>query len=271
MTQRSARSHGIRGHFFDRRGFALTSRSGFWPLWVRLSRREHLQRAPHHVQVAKRRTHRELGTVLSHDLVAELGTAKHPPNDVKGGGAACAEARTTLYPDERSTHHRALLQHQSLVPQQRVDALEDRALQIVRFEQVAQAQDGALIGHDIHPDVDAHELAHERHVVEGLFHRRVRQIEPLLQAVNAQQRLHRKRRACALGAGLRGVGLDDGDQLSPGHDAVHLLKKDATARGLAAALERGNTGEAELLHGRCCPARRGIWLGGGVRYAAFSN
>src|SRR3984893_3402754 len=40
------------------------------------------------------------------------------------------------------------------------------------------------------PQIDPHELPHHRRVIQGLFHRRVRQIEPLLQEIHTQHTFH---------------------------------------------------------------------------------
>ena len=68
-------------------------------------------------------------------------------------------------------------------------------------------------------------------LLASLFHRHVRQPEPLLKKVNAQHHLGTERRAASLLA--RRVRLDQREQLLPWHHALHLVQELALA-GLAA-------------------------------------
>lgn len=58
------------------------------------------------------------------------------------------------------------------------------------------------------------------HVVQRLFHRRVRQVESLLEEVDAQHDL-RGKRLLAVPATLRLVGLHECDQVRPRHRPIH--------------------------------------------------
>src|ERR1022692_1250213 len=53
----------------------------------------------------------------------------------------------------------------------------------------------SLVWHRLVTQIDAHEAAHHRRVVQRLFHPRGRQVEPLLQKVNAQHPLHTQSKA----------------------------------------------------------------------------
>jgi hypothetical protein len=88
--------------------------------------------------------------------------------------------------------------------------------QVVSFEQVAKPQDGALVGQVVFPGIQPGELAEQRHVVQRLFHGRVREVEPLLHEVNAQHGLHGKRWASALGARSWCVRRDQGTSSAQG-------------------------------------------------------
>lgn len=92
--------------------------------------------------------------------------------------------------DQRGIHHRARAQHQALGRQGAVDRRQYTDAQFVFFEQVAKAQDGALVGQTMNTDIQARELTEQGHVVQRLFHGQVRQVEPLLQAVDALHSLH---------------------------------------------------------------------------------
>ena len=116
------------------------------------------------------------------------------------------------------------------------------------FEQVAIAQDGGLIRHSGHASIEAGELAVKRRVVQGLFHRWIRQAEPLLQEVDAQHGLYCKGRAAAFGArARRRERLDQPHQFTPGNHQVHLIEKHMLARALGDKLESA-TGKADLFH-----------------------
>lgn len=65
--------------------------------------------------------------------------------------------------------------------------------QLVFLQQVTKPQDGALVRRAHRPVVQPGKLAVQRHVVQRLLHRRVDQTKPLLQEMDAQHRLHRKR------------------------------------------------------------------------------
>ena len=81
-------------------------------------------------------------------------------------------------------------------------------------------------------------------VKQGFLHPQVRQLEPLLQEVQAQHGLQLKGRAPVPALGV--VRGDQLHQLLPGHDLLHLFEEDLLA-GLARAQVQG---EANLLH-RC--------------------
>lgn len=72
-----------------------------------------------------------------------------------------------------------------------VDAVQDLGRQAVLFQEVPKAQDGGLIGDTAHACIQAGKLPVQRHIMQALFHRRVRVAEELLEQVDAQHHLRR--------------------------------------------------------------------------------
>jgi len=72
--------------------------------------------------------------------------------------------------------------------------VEQLLAQMVRLEQVPKAAHRRLVGHRLAAEIDVDKAPHCRRIVKRLFHRRVRQIEPLLQEIDAQHPLDPDRR-----------------------------------------------------------------------------
>ena len=68
----------------------------------------------------------------------------------------------------------------------------------------------------------------QRYVVRRLFHRRIRQAEPLPQEVNPQH--HRNRKWREAGLALRLVQLDQRNKFQPRHYVRHFIQNFALAR-----------------------------------------
>jgi hypothetical protein len=83
--------------------------------------------------------------------------------------------------------------------------------------------------------VDADKTAHRQQIVKPLLHRRVRQIEPLLQEIEAQHRLDPNWRAAI--ARLRIERRDQRAQRRPRHNRLHPAKKRCSPRRLGVALK----------------------------------
>jgi len=66
---------------------------------------------------------------------------------------------------------------------------------------VAEAAHRRLVGHRLAPEIDADKTPHRLRIVERLFDRRVRQIESVLQEIDAQHPLHANRRTAIAGLG----------------------------------------------------------------------
>ena len=99
---------------------------------------------------------------------------------------------------------------------------QDLLGQLVCFEQLAESQDGDPSGQ---PFVmrEAGEVAVQRDVEQGLFHRQVDQAEPLLHEVQARHGLKRERRAACLLR--RCCRRHQRDQFTPRHDQFHLVEE----------------------------------------------
>jgi hypothetical protein len=98
--------------------------------------------------------------------------------------------------------------------------VEQLLAQIVLLEQMTKAAHRRLVGHRLAAEIDADEAAHRRRIVQRLLHRRVRQIEPLLQEIEAQHPLDPDRRPAI--ARLRIEWLDQRAQRGPRHHPLHL-------------------------------------------------
>jgi hypothetical protein len=70
-----------------------------------------------------------------------------------------------------------------------------------------------LVRHRLAAEVDPDKLPHRQRILKGLFHRRVRRIEPLLHEIDAQHPLDPDRRAAI--ARLRVKRLDRGARSGP--------------------------------------------------------
>ena len=72
--------------------------------------------------------------------------------------------------------------------------LEQAFAQILALQKVAKEKNRRLVGRGLAAQIDPHEAAHRNRVVERLLDRRVREIEPPLQEVDAQHSLQPDRR-----------------------------------------------------------------------------
>ncbi len=75
--------------------------------------------------------------------------------------------------------------HQTLGRQGGVDGGPQLDAQVFLFEQVAESQDGRLVGQSHAARVEFDKLAIQRDVMQGIFHIRIAQTKPLLQEVGA--------------------------------------------------------------------------------------
>jgi hypothetical protein len=63
----------------------------------------------------------------------------------------------------------------------RLHCVEQPPAQIVRFQQVAEAARRGLVRHRLVTEIGSDKAVHRLRIVQRLFHRRVRQVEPVLQ------------------------------------------------------------------------------------------
>lgn len=130
-----------------------------------------------------------------------------------------------------------------------IDGLKECRAELMSFQQVPEPADGGLIRHRFRAEINPGEGAHGSRVVQGLFDRRVRQIEPLLEEIDTHHPLQ-PHRAAPRALGFRIHRLDDRTQRGPGHHLVHFGEKHVPASGLAKAFKSGGRGEGQLGHAR---------------------
>src|SRR5207248_5848104 len=106
-------------------------------------------------------------------------------------------------------------------------------------------------GHRLAAQIDTDKAAHRRRIVERFLRRRVRQIEPLLQEIDAQHPLDPDRRPAI--ARLRIEWLDHRTQRRPRHHPLHLGKKRCPPRRLGVAV-KPHCRQRQLLHPPTLPA-----------------
>jgi hypothetical protein len=112
---------------------------------------------------------------------------------------------------------------------------EQLLAQMMLLQQVPEAQDGGLVRRGLASQVDADEAAHGGRVVDRFFRRRVGEVEPLLQEVDAQHALQAHRRPAAFALGIK--RRNHGAQFRPRHHAFHVGQKCRAPRGLGINFE----------------------------------
>src|ERR1700746_363859 len=115
--------------------------------------------------------------------------------------------------------------------------------QMVLFQQVPELAHRRLIRHRRAAQITPHKLPQGRRVVQSLFHRRVRQIEPLLQKINPQHLFQFFRPSPVARLGI--VRLDQRTQFPPRHHLLHLFQEHCPPSLLRVPLES--------CHHRQCP------------------
>ncbi len=126
---------------------------------------------------------------------------------------------------------RALLEHQALAHEQRVDRLEDPIGERMLLEQIAKVEDRGLVRDRAPSKREIGEATHRGDFVERIFHREVRQCVPLLHEVDAQHRTKRVRMAAFARTGI--VRLEHRLKRRPVDHLFHLVEEDLAARFLA--------------------------------------
>ena len=149
--------------------------------------------------------------------------------------------------DDRGVDHRAALEQHSAFLERVVDDVHHLPGQRMLLKQVAELEDGRLVGHRVVGEVQPSKAAHRLDLVERILHCRIRQRVPLLHEVDPQHRRKRHRRTPA-SARRRVVRLDYCQQRCPRHDLLHLGQEALPARLFLLPFER-QRGESRLLHG----------------------
>jgi hypothetical protein len=110
---------------------------------------------------------------------------------------------------------------------------------------VAELENGRLVRHGLVEQIEPGKAAHARDVVEGVFHARIGQVEPLLHEVDAQHRFQPTRPAPLARLGI--VRLDQRHQRRPRRHRFHFCEESLAPRPplLPALRQRG---KGNLLH-----------------------
>src|SRR5271166_48340 len=132
----------------------------------------------------------------------------------------------------------------ALAFQIRVDLLEERRAEALLLDHVTKLTYRSLIRSGVRAKIETNEVDHRADIVQRLFHRRIRQIKPLLQKVDAEHSLKPDRRTPV--ACCRVVRSNNGGQFLPRNDRLHLLqKKLPTSRSVRTFKTTG--GKAKLI------------------------
>jgi len=152
--------------------------------------------------------------------------------------------------DQGRIHDRAAIELYPTGLQNPAHLREELLAQLVLVEQMTKFKHRGRIGHSLAAQVDPHEAAQARAVVQRLLAGEVRQVGPVLDEVNPRHALSPDRRATV--AALRIVRLDHCAQRRPWHDLVNHVEKLVAPRTLASCLESrsviGCHRECLLLH-----------------------
>lgn len=150
--------------------------------------------------------------------------------------------------DDGGVHDRPPAHLQAVLLQVVLDQYEQLLAQVVGLQQVTELADRGLVRDRFPAEVDADEAAHRPGVVQGFLDRRVGQVEPVLQEVDAQHPLDTNRPA----AGTLGLGVErlhHAGQVGPRNDPVHVIEE-LLAAGLLAMLLEAFFRKGLLAHGR---------------------
>ena len=155
---------------------------------------------------------------------------------VLGGAGSC---------DQSGINNSSSFEQQAPLDQLGVNGGEHLKSQVVGFKQVTESENGALIRQARGARIELGELTKQGHIVQGLFHGRIRQAKPLLHEMNAKHCGNGKRRTARFAC--RRKGLDQASQLSPRHNKIHLFEKLTLTRSLGDQFKSGG-GEGGLFH-----------------------
>ncbi len=137
--------------------------------------------------------------------------------------------------NQSRVHNRARRDPHPLGLQMQVHCPQNLFPQMVLFQQVPKLAHRRLIRRRLGSQINSHELPQGRRVVQSLFHRRVRQIEPLLQKINPQHRFPFFRPSPVARLGI--VRLDQRTQFPPRYHLLHLFQEHCPSSLLRVPLE----------------------------------
>lgn len=86
-----------------------------------------------------------------------------------------------------------------------------------------EVEDGRLIRHRLPAQVNANKAAHRARFIQGFFRTRIRQVEPVLQEIDAQHPLQPDRRTAIADPGI--IGLNLLAEFLPWNHLIHLQEK----------------------------------------------
>jgi len=132
---------------------------------------------------------------------------------------------------------RASAQLHPLDLQASIDRGRDCLSQLMLLQKMPEFAHRGFIRRRLATQINANGLAHRERVIQRLCRRRIRQIEPLLQEIDAQHPFQPHRStACAFVLWIRRI--DQGAQLNPRHHMVHLRERLVASRALATEFKR---------------------------------
>lgn len=127
----------------------------------------------------------------------------------------------------------------------RIGQRKDLFAQAARSPPVAELADLGLIGRDFAPEIDPDKGTHGARIMERFFHRRVREVKPVPEEIDAKHPLKTHDRAT--GSVVPGTKrLNPRAQRVPRHDPIHLVQDLLASCRFVALLESG-FGECGLL------------------------
>jgi hypothetical protein len=138
--------------------------------------------------------------------------------------------------DDRRIHDGAGIQLQAVFLKVRVDQAEQLVTQVMGFKKMPELADRSFIRYRFPAQVDPDKSPHRARVIQGLFHGRVGQVEPMLQEMNAQHPFQTDR-PTPRAFRLRIEWLVNLAQVAPGDYLVHLAEKLFPTGRLAKFLE----------------------------------
>ena len=138
--------------------------------------------------------------------------------------------------NDRRIDDRTSTDHHTRTSQVRVDRPEDALAQTMLFQEMTKLADGRLVRNPFLPEINTDERSHRVAVVEGLFHGRVAEVEPVLQEVHSQHSLDADRRSSrSLSRWI--MPLHHLAEAFPGDHLIHFVEKLSTLRRLAVTLK----------------------------------